>query len=98
MLNGNDATDSLGNFIITFTRSGDVTYTETLQGASGDSLVSKKGIWEFNDRGVNVVIVFTGNGVTEALIWEILKLHSAELWVRVSTDSVNILEYYFVPK
>jgi hypothetical protein len=81
-------------FEITIKKDGNISKTDTLLNASGgDSIVIKTGLWEFDNKVENVLVLFADRfGIQESHIWRILKLANTEFWYE-EADSLNLLEY-----
>jgi len=92
-------TDSLNTFRIEFLKDGQFVHKDFASGQPGDT-VERSGTWAFEVNGEQLLLaLFDENFPTQietAWLWDIVKLKSAELWVR-ETDSLHAYEYHFIP-
>ena len=75
-------------------KDGSINKTEVLMSSAGtDSVVTKSGLWEFDNDAENVIVLFADRyGITESHIWRILKLTKDEFWYE-EVDSIDLYEY-----
>lgn len=76
-------------------KSGVLIKVDTLLSSIGvDSVVTKEGLWEFDRKTENLILLFANNlGVQEAQIWRILKLTNDEFWYE-ERDSLDLIEIH----
>ncbi len=96
--NGTDATAQT-RISVSIKDDGSVTYKDTVNTLTGDSIIVAKGLWEFDQKGENLLLVFSESegGVTDAKVWYILRLTGNELWVNQDTGE-DLFRYQFAPK
>jgi hypothetical protein len=96
--NGIDVTTSV-RINVNLRSDGAMVYSDTTAIASGDSISSLQGVWEFDHDAENILLVFTdpGGGNVSARIWFILRLAVGELWVK-ETVGDDLYRFEFEPK
>lgn len=91
--------NTLPRFELHIKKAGSVEKIDTLINTLGsDSIVLKTGLWEFDRKAENLILLFADNfGVQEARILRILKLTNTEFWYE-ERDSLNLVEIHLIEK
>lgn len=94
--NGLDITSEV-RMGVNLKKDGKLAFTDTTSIAPEVVIKQQSGLWEFDAKGENLLLIFTtpGGGVTDAKVWYILRLTTDELWV-TETINDNLYRYEFI--